>query len=48
VDATGHVIGLIAAGSDDAPCAPAAVCPLHLAYAIPIHTALTQIGYTTL
>jgi S1-C subfamily serine protease len=47
VDATGHVIGLIAAGSDDGPCAPAAVCPLYLAYAIPIHTALTQIGYTT-
>ncbi len=48
VDATGHVIGLIAAGSDDAPCAPAAVCPLHLAYAIPIHAALAQIGYTAL
>ena len=48
VDAAGHVIGLIAAGSDDAPCAPEAVCPLHLAYAIPIQAALTQIGYTAL
>ena len=48
VDATGHVIGLIAAGSDSAPCATATVCPLHLAYAIPIHTALAQIGYTAL
>ena len=48
VDATGQVIGLIAAGSNDAPCAPAAVCPLRLAYAIPIRTALAQIGYTAL
>jgi S1-C subfamily serine protease len=48
VDATGHVIGLIAAGSEGAPCAPGAICPLHLAYAIPIHTALAQIGYTAL
>jgi S1-C subfamily serine protease len=48
VDAAGQVIGLIAAGSDDAPCAPTAVCALHLAYAIPIRTALAQIGYTGL
>ena len=48
VDASGHVIGLIAAGSEGAPCAPGAICPLHLAYAIPIHTALAQIGYTAL
>jgi serine protease Do len=48
VDATGQVIGLIAAGSNDAPCAPAAVCPLRLAYAIPIRMALAQIGYRAL
>lgn len=48
VDATGRVIGVIVAGSDDTPCAPAAVCPLHLVYAIPIGTALAQIGYTGL
>jgi S1-C subfamily serine protease len=48
VDATGRVIGLIAAGSDDTPCAPEAVCPLHIVYAIPIHAALTRIGYTAL
>jgi S1-C subfamily serine protease len=45
VNAEGRVIGMIAAGSDDMPCAPAAVCPLHLAFAIPIGQALTQIGF---
>lgn len=40
-----RVIGLIAAGSDDAPCAPAATCPLHLAFAISIERALAQFGF---
>ena len=37
-------IGVIAAGSDDTPCPPAAVCPLQLAFAIPIDRALDQLG----
>jgi S1-C subfamily serine protease len=45
VNADGRVIGIIAAGSDDAPCAPAAICPLHLAFAIPIERALEQLGF---
>ena len=45
VDGQGRVIGVIAAGSDDAPCPRGAVCPLHLAYAIPIGQAMDQIGY---
>jgi len=44
VNAEGRVIGMIAAGSDDAPCDPAAVCPLHLAFAIPIELALERLG----
>ena len=45
VNADGRVIGMIAAGSDDTPCARAAVCPLHLAFAIPIDQALESLGY---
>jgi S1-C subfamily serine protease len=45
VDGQGRVIGVIAAGSDAAPCPRGAVCPLHLAYAIPIGQAMDQIGY---
>jgi S1-C subfamily serine protease len=44
VNAQGRVIGVIAAGSDDTPCPPAAVCPLQLAFAIPIDRALDQLG----
>ena len=45
LDDRGRVIGVIAAGADDAPCPPAEICPLRLAYAIPIARALAQIGY---
>jgi len=45
VDGGGRVIGMIAAGSDDNPCAPAATCPLHVTYAVPIHQALAQIHF---
>ncbi len=45
VNADGRVIGMIAAGSDDTPCAPGAVCPLHLAFAVPIDQALAEVGF---
>ncbi len=44
VNADGRVIGVIAAGSDDTPCDPGAVCALHLTFAIPIDQALAHLG----
>lgn len=35
---------MIAAGSDDTPCDPGAVCALHLTFAIPIDQALAHLG----
>jgi S1-C subfamily serine protease len=46
LDGAGRVIGMIAAGASDGPCATRSGCPLPLVFAIPIEQALSEIGFT--